>query len=94
MSGFLLLVLGLGLAMLGAAGAAALVTTARSELAEAVSRRLRGAEVSFAWLAEREGTVVASMALSSLGVPPGSTTSRELKYRVSPMVAVRNCEPS
>lgn len=68
MSAFLLLVLGLGLAMLGAAGAAALVTTARSELAEAVSRRLRGAEVSFAWLAEREGTVVAALALSSLGV--------------------------
>lgn len=67
MSAFLLL-LGLLLAVLGAAGAAALVTTARSELAEAVSRRLRGVPVSFGWLADRELQVVASMTLGSLGV--------------------------
>jgi CBS domain containing-hemolysin-like protein len=67
MSGLFLFV-GLLLTVLGSAGAAALVTTARSELAEAVSRRLRGADVSFAWLAERERLVVSSMALASLGV--------------------------
>jgi CBS domain containing-hemolysin-like protein len=67
MSGLFLLV-GLLLTVLGSAGAAALVTTARSELAEAVSRRLRGADVSFAWLADRERLVVSSMALASLGV--------------------------
>ncbi len=64
----LLLLLGLLLAVLGAAGAAALVTTARSELADAVSRRLRGADVSFGWLADRELQVVASSALAALGV--------------------------
>jgi len=67
MSGLFLL-LGLLFTVLGSAGAAALVTTARSELADAVSRRLRGADVSFAWLADRERLVVSSMALASLGV--------------------------
>jgi putative hemolysin len=64
----LLLLIGLSLAVLGAAGAAALVTTTRSELADAVSRRLRGAQVSFAWLADRELQVLSSVALGSLGV--------------------------
>ena len=67
MSGVLLLV-GLLLAMVGSAGAAALVTTTRSELADAVSRRLRGQEVSFAWLTDRERLVVSALSLTSLGV--------------------------
>ena len=67
MSGLLLL-LGLLLTVVGSAGAAALVTTSRSELAEAVSRRLRGQDVSFGWLADRERLVVSSLALASLGV--------------------------
>ena len=64
----LLLLLGLALTVIGSAGAAALVTTSRSELAEAVSRRLRGQDVSFAWLLDRERLVVSSLALASLGV--------------------------
>lgn len=64
----LLLLLGLLLTVVGSAGAAALVTTSRSELAEAVSRRLRGQDVSFSWLVDRERLVVSSLALASLGV--------------------------
>jgi len=64
----LLLLVGLLFAVLGAAASAALVTTTRSELADAVSRRLRGAQVSFAWLADRELQVISSVALGSLGV--------------------------
>lgn len=64
----LLLLLGLILATLGAAGAAALVTTTRSDLADAVSRRLRGEAVSFAWLPEREHLVISAMSIGSLGV--------------------------
>lgn len=63
-----LLLVGLLLAATGAAGAAALVTTARSDLAEAVSRRLRGAEESFAWLAETERLVVVAMSVTALGL--------------------------
>jgi putative hemolysin len=59
---------GLLLAVLGSAGTAALVTVARRSLVEAISRRLRGAEESFEWLAETEQLVVAGMAVSSLGV--------------------------
>jgi putative hemolysin len=64
----LLLLLGLVLTVVGSAGAAALVTTSRSELADAVSRRLRGQDVSFGWLVDRERLVVSSLALASLGV--------------------------
>jgi CBS domain containing-hemolysin-like protein len=64
----LLLLLGLLLTVVGSAGAAALVTTSRSELAEAVSRRLRGQDVTFGWLVDRERLVVSSLALASLGV--------------------------
>lgn len=63
-----LLFVGLLLAAIGAAGAAAMVTTARSELAEAVSRRLRGAEESFAWLEETERLVVVAMSVGALGL--------------------------
>lgn len=63
-----LLFVGMLLAVLGTAGAAAMLTAARSELTDAVTRRLRGSGESFAWLVEEEGLVVAAMALSSLGV--------------------------
>jgi len=65
---WLLLLGGLFLAFLGSAGAAALVTTARVELAEAISRRLRGAQESLGWLAITERQVVAASAATSLGV--------------------------
>ncbi len=65
---WLLLLVGLLLAWVGSAGAAALLTAARSELAEAVTRRLRGSDESFEWLAEAERLVVAAMAIASLGV--------------------------
>lgn len=62
------LALGLLLAIVGTAGAAALLTAARSELTDAVTRRLRGSGESFDWLVDTERLVVAAMALSSLGV--------------------------
>ena len=65
---WLLLLVGLALASLGSAGAAALVTTTRVALAEAISRRLRGAQESLDWLAIAERQVVAATAATSLGV--------------------------
>lgn len=65
---WILLAVGLLLAVTGTAGAAALLTTARSELTDAVTRRLRGSGESFEWLVDTERLVVAAMALSSLGV--------------------------
>lgn len=78
---WLLLVIGLAIASLGSAGAAALVTTARVALAEAISRRLRGTRESLSWLATTERQVVAATAATSLGVAlfgaaiPGLLTS-------------------
>ncbi|HPF60867.1 MAG: HlyC/CorC family transporter [Gemmatimonadetes bacterium] len=65
---WLILLLGLALAGLGSAGTAALITTARRRLADAVSRRLRGAIETFEWFAETDRLVVTAMALVSLGV--------------------------
>jgi CBS domain containing-hemolysin-like protein len=65
---WLLLILGLLVAILGSAGSAAVVTTARADLAEAISRRLRGEAEPLDWLAERESLVVAATSLSALGV--------------------------
>lgn len=65
---WLLLLIGLALAFLGSATAAALVTTARSALAEAISRRLRGTGESLGWLAVTERQVVAATATASFGV--------------------------
>ena len=65
---WLLLCAGLALAFVGSAGAAALVTTARAALAEAISRRLRGTRESLGWLATTERQVVAATAATSLGV--------------------------
>lgn len=65
---WLLLLAGLALAFIGSASAAALVTTARVALAEAIARRLRGTRESLAWLAITERQVVATTAASSFGV--------------------------
>ncbi len=65
---WVILLLGLALASLGSAGAAALLTAARRELADAVTRRLRGSGESFEWLADAESLVVVAMATASLGV--------------------------
>jgi CBS domain containing-hemolysin-like protein len=62
------LLAGLALAFIGSASAAALVTTARVALAEAIARRLRGTRESLAWLATTERQVVATTAASSFGV--------------------------
>lgn len=63
-----ILLVGLALAVLGSAGTAALVTSARHTLADAISRRLRGAVESFDWFAEIDRLVVTAMAVLSLGV--------------------------
>jgi CBS domain containing-hemolysin-like protein len=65
---WLLLLAGLALAFVASAGAAALVTTARVALAEAIARRLRGTRESLAWLTITERQVVATTAASSFGV--------------------------
>jgi putative hemolysin len=65
---WLLLLTGLALAFVASAGAAALVTTARVALAEAIARRLRGTRESLAWLATTERQVIATTAASSFGV--------------------------
>ncbi len=65
---WVILLVGLALAVLGSAGTAALVTSARHTLAEAISRRLRGAVESFEWFAEIDRLVVTAMAVLSLGV--------------------------
>ena len=65
---WLLLLAGLALAFVGSASAAALVTTARVALAEAIARRLRGTRESLSWLATTERQVVATTAAASFGV--------------------------
>lgn len=65
---WLLMLAGLAIAVIGSAGAVALVTTARAALAEAIARRLRGGDESLAWLANTENLVVAATAGTSLGV--------------------------
>ncbi|HEY4101531.1 MAG TPA: CBS domain-containing protein [Gemmatimonadales bacterium] len=65
---WLLLLLGLVLAFVSSAGAAALVTSARVALAEAIARRLRGAQESLAWIAVTERQVMAATSAASFGV--------------------------
>ena len=64
----LVLATGFALAAFGATAAAALVTVSRSELARALSRRLRGADVGMAPLAEVERQLVAASSTTALGV--------------------------
>lgn len=60
--------LGVLLTLVGATEAAALITSSRSALAEAVSRRLRGAEASFAWIRPMERDLAAASITTTLGV--------------------------
>lgn len=79
----LLLLLGLMLAFAGSAGAAALVTTARHELAEAIARRLRGGDESLAWLAVTEQRLAAATAATSLGLALTGTVIPGLLSRLT-----------
>jgi CBS domain containing-hemolysin-like protein len=59
---------GLALTLFGAASAAALTTVSRADLAEAVSRRLKGAAESLDWLYDAERELAAATATTGLGV--------------------------
>ena len=55
-------------AAFGATAGAALITVSRAELTRAVSRRLRGAAPSLAWLSQVDNYLTAASATTSLGV--------------------------
>lgn len=80
---WLIFAVGLALAVFGSAGVAALVTDARSALAEAVSRRLRGSGESLGWIAETERMVVAGIAISSFGIALAGATLPGLFHRMT-----------
>ncbi len=63
-----MLALGVVIAFVSAAAGAALVTTARSDLAEAITRRLRGGDDSLQWIGEAERQIVVAGAVTSLGL--------------------------
>jgi len=65
---WLAVVIGVLVAAFGATAGAALVTVSRAELTRAVSRRLRGAVPSLAWLAQVDYYLTAASATTSLGV--------------------------
>ena len=65
---WLAIVVGLMVAAFGATAGAALITVSRTELTRAVSRRLRGATPSLAWLAQVDYYLTAASATTSLGV--------------------------
>ncbi|MGH7582305.1 MAG: CBS domain-containing protein, partial [Gemmatimonadales bacterium] len=65
---WILLLTGLVVAFVASAGAASLVASAQVELAEAIARRLRGAEESLAWVSVTQRQVVAATAGGSFGV--------------------------
>ena len=65
---WLVIVVGLGVAAFGATAGAALITVSRTELTRAVSRRLRGATPSLAWLSRVDNYLTAASATTSLGV--------------------------
>ena len=60
--------LGVMLAVFGAIAGTALVSVSRLELAQAVSRQLRGGPGSLAWLAEMETYLGVTTALTALGM--------------------------
>jgi putative hemolysin len=64
------LVMGLGLlvAVFGATAGAALITVSRAELTRAVGRRLRGAQPSLGWLSQVDADLTAASATTALGV--------------------------
>jgi CBS domain containing-hemolysin-like protein len=65
---WLVVAVGLLIAVFGATAGAALITVSRAELTRAVGRRLRGAAPSLAWLAEVDAYLTAASATTSLGV--------------------------
>jgi magnesium and cobalt transporter len=60
--------IGILLAVFGASAGTALVSVSRLELAQAVSRQLRGGPGSLAWLAEMEVYLGVTTALTALGI--------------------------
>ncbi|HEX3274244.1 MAG TPA: hemolysin family protein [Gemmatimonadales bacterium] len=65
---WLAILVGVAVAAFGATAGAALVTVSRTELTRAVSRRLRGAVPSLAWLSQVDTYLTAASATTSLGV--------------------------
>jgi CBS domain containing-hemolysin-like protein len=65
---WLVIAVGLMVAAFGATAGAALITVSRAELTRAVSRRLRGATPSLAWLSQVDTYLTAASATTSLGV--------------------------
>ena len=65
---WLAIAVGLAVAAFGATAGAALITVSRAELTRAVSRRLRGATPSLAWLSRVDNYLTAASATTSLGV--------------------------
>ena len=65
---WLVVAIGLLIAVFGATAGAALITVSRAELTRVVGRRLRGATPSLAWLAEVDADLTAASATTSLGV--------------------------
>ncbi len=63
-----LVLLGLLLTLFGATAAAALITSSRATLAEAVARRLRGGHDSLAWLPPLERDLAAASVTTTLGI--------------------------
>jgi putative hemolysin len=65
---WLVMAVGLLLAVFGATAGAALITVSRAELTRVVARRLRGATPSLGWLAQVDADLTAASATTSLGV--------------------------
>jgi CBS domain containing-hemolysin-like protein len=65
---WLAILVGVAVAAFGATAGAALITVSRTELTRAVSRRLRGAVPSLAWLSQVDTYLTAASATTSLGV--------------------------
>ena len=65
---WLAVAVGLLVTLLGATETAALITVSRSDLAEAVSRRLKGASESLDWLVDAERELAAATATTGLGI--------------------------
>jgi len=65
---WLAILVGIAVAAFGATAGAALITVSRAELTRAVSRRLRGAAPSLAWLSQVDHYLTAASATTSLGV--------------------------
>lgn len=61
-------VIGLAVTIFGASSTAALITVSRTDLAAAVSRRLKGAEESLGWLSRAERELAAATATTGFGI--------------------------